>query len=254
MKIKNSEIPSLLSVSLAACLIVCCALFSSACQSKELSRSQAASMINSSEDFKYPATVDLNKSSIRDRLISVPANETPEQTINGIIEAYKDENPETALLFHLGLVDPVITKTDVTTSKSQFQSKPDDVGFWRFDMKLQPNDKAGAYWKEYDSASDKTSIPTARKELIEVTGITKQGETNAAVDYTYKWNANEFGKYFDAGTTEFKSLPVELREGLEGKPSRNGGGNRKKSLAGWDSVQQGRAMFQKFDDGWRMVQ
>ena len=121
-------------------------------------------------------------------------------------------------------------------------------------MKLQPNDKARAYWKEYDLAPNETSIPTAKKELIEVTGIMKQGETNAMVDYTYKWNANEFGKYFDPGTTEFKSLPEELREGLEGKPSRNGGGNRKNLLAGWNSVQQGRAMFQKFDDGWRLVQ
>jgi hypothetical protein len=63
------------------------------------------------------------------------------------------------------------------------------------------------------------SIPTARRQLLDVTGISKEGNI-ADVDFTWSWSPmNEVGAALYAGTTQFTST-VEMKH---------------------------------FDDGWRLV-
>ena len=224
------------------------------CQSGELSRSQAESMIESSPGFTQPSTIRLIHGPLAGGLPGLvqvtDANDTSEQAVRRAIEQYKDEYPEVGLAFHLGLVNAEVSTQESTTPKL---SSWGDPTYWNLNEKFLANDKAGEYWKAYDLPADDAAIPTARREVVEITGITKQGDTQASVEFQYKWIPNEFGKHFDSSTKEFKSLPAEIREGLEGKPSRHGGGNKIQLLAGWDAVRKGQAQFQKYDDGWRLT-
>lgn len=64
------------------------------------------------------------------------------------------------------------------------------------------------------------TVPAARREVLEVTGISKQGST-ADVEFTWKWvPVNEIGAAFYAEDQHYRSL----------------------------------VGFRKFDDGWRMMQ
>ncbi|HEY1800267.1 MAG TPA: hypothetical protein VGG46_04965 [Terriglobales bacterium] len=64
------------------------------------------------------------------------------------------------------------------------------------------------------------AVPTARRQLVEVTGISKEGNI-ADVDFTWKWSAvNEVGAALYAGDAQFSST----------------------------------AEMKRYDDGWRLVE
>lgn len=70
------------------------------------------------------------------------------------------------------------------------------------------------------SAANYFAVPTARRQLVEVTGISKEGNI-ADVDFTWKWSpVNEVGAALYAGDAQFSST-VEMR---------------------------------RYDDGWRLVE
>jgi hypothetical protein len=71
-----------------------------------------------------------------------------------------------------------------------------------------------------EAAKSSVSIPAARRELVAVTGIAKQGNT-ADVEFTWKWNPlNEVGAALYSGDLHYKSI----------------------------------VGFRQYDDGWRMQQ
>ena len=64
------------------------------------------------------------------------------------------------------------------------------------------------------------AVPAARRELVAITGISRQGNS-ADVEFTWKWTPlNEVGAAFYSGDVHYKSI----------------------------------AGFRKYDDGWRIVQ
>ena len=70
------------------------------------------------------------------------------------------------------------------------------------------------------SSANYFAVPTARRQLLEVTGISKNGNI-ADVDFTWKWSpANEVGAVLYAGDAQFSST-VEMK---------------------------------RYDDGWRLVE
>jgi len=70
------------------------------------------------------------------------------------------------------------------------------------------------------SSANYFAVPTARRQLLEVTGISKNGNI-ADVDFTWKWSpANEVGAALYAGDAQFSST-VEMK---------------------------------RYDDGWRLVE
>ena len=71
-----------------------------------------------------------------------------------------------------------------------------------------------------DAEKQAFSIPAAKRELVAVTGIAKQG-TVADVEFTWKWNPlNELGAVIYSGDARYRST----------------------------------ASFRRYDDGWRLVQ
>ena len=71
-----------------------------------------------------------------------------------------------------------------------------------------------------ETAKPTITVPVARRALIEVTGVSKQGST-ADVEFTWKWSPlNEIGAALYSGDLRYKSLVA----------------------------------FRQFDDGWRVIQ
>ena len=71
-----------------------------------------------------------------------------------------------------------------------------------------------------DAEKPSFAVPAARRDLVAITGISRQGNS-ADVEFTWKWTPlNEVGAAFYSGDVQYKSI----------------------------------AGFRKYDDGWRIVQ
>jgi hypothetical protein len=82
-------------------------------------------------------------------------------------------------------------------------------------------DKGTAQSKEWTIQNGVWTIPTARREFGEITGITKPSQSEAGAQYTFRWVPTESGK----------EIGVES-----------------------SNPESAEASFQLFDDGWRIVQ
>jgi hypothetical protein len=220
----------------------------SACSTGELSRSQAKSMIIESDDFKQPAMLEYNQLYIADGegiMVAKSDNESEEETIKRRISEYFWEVPQVAVANHFGLVEPQLTrKNDKPVYPSQLR------GYWHFNERYVATDKGKKMWEEIGFSPSETSIPIAQREFIgEVTGITKQGEVNVLVEFKWRWKPNEVGKSLDTTTDEFKQLPEKIRKDLV-EPNIYVSQERTRS---WGNERLGKAMFQKYDDGWRLI-
>jgi len=91
-----------------------------------------------------------------------------------------------------------------------------------WDLMLTPSgvDTFKVLMSPSDSGKPSFSIPVARRQLVAITGISKQG-SSADVDFTWKWSPiNEVGAAVDSGDVRFHSTVA----------------------------------FRSYDDGWRLVQ
>ncbi len=57
-------------------------------------------------------------------------------------------------------------------------------------------------------------VPLAQRKLVAVTNVTMRGLSGATVEYTWKWEPNQFGELFDADTDAFKKMAVWDRQSL----------------------------------------
>jgi len=219
----------------------------SGCNSKELSRSKAESLITASTEFKYPVVIDLKRANEEEALPREKKSdsETIDESKITDLNGYLQDDAQIAVVHHLGLIsiEQMMTKE---TPKVGVQVPP----YRYFVTKFRANDKGKAFWKEMGLEATDESIPIARKsESINITGITQQGDNQAVVDFTYQFVPNSLGKMFDPSTSEFKSLPVELQNQILGKtgaPPRN-------RTANWSSQdRKAKALMRLFDDGWRI--
>ena len=227
-------------------LLIVFGLISCACSSKDLSRSTAQSMIEASPAYKEAANISLADSfheQMPNGLDKASPDESREQAQQRVLERELQWQPQMAAANKLGLVN--LTADFVKEEKAFIQTPTQ----WVFKVTARANDKGKALWKDYKLPETDESLPIARKEIIEITGITKLGENQATADFTYKWIPNELGKMLDPTTEEFKKLPAEMQKGLTGKGSES---NQNKSFD-WSGERHGKALFQKYDDGWRLV-
>jgi hypothetical protein len=184
-------------IFIPACLIL------TSCSSKEITRERAADLIRNNENFKEAEGEKLltgnfcyDWRNLRDAY-----NYTPLES-SGLLRV-NDLGDGGCGSMWLKRYNVELTSRGVAKASSWTTS--DDKG-WATDAQ-----NATTYF-----------IPTANKELVEVTGITKESEGNLAeAEFTWKWaptdEAETFGK---TPTTE---------------------------------IQQGRAALQLYDDGWRVV-
>jgi len=242
---------SLLNFLLASCLIVIYLLTVTACQSKELTRAQAQKMITSSQEFKDITSFDYINQSLKDdknkgSSVAKSADEPEAAAVQDRINDYFVEAPRVGIADHLGLVKPELKRIN---EKPEILSSLTPSGFWHFDENYTLTEKGKKYWSDYELPVQETVIPTAKKEFINVTGITNTGAMEAQVEFIYRWLPNQLGKSLDPSTEEFKSLPENLKTNLTSVyPYRVS-----PFIANWGNERFGSARFQKYDDGWRLI-
>lgn len=229
-------------------LLVPLLLFS--CSSSELSRSQAQKQIIDTQDFKNLTSVDLISVELRRDMMrgEIPA-ESVDEPVQAVIERrkaqYYNSYPIVAIAAHFGLIDARITRRDERVDI--WSGRP--LGFWQTDENYTVSEKGKMLWAEYRESPQETILPTAKKEFVEVIGITKPTETDAMVEFTYRWLPNRFGKSLDPSLAEFKNLPEDLQKSLQEVKSPYGSTYE----ASWRDARKGVALFKKYDDGWRIV-
>ncbi len=243
-------IKSKLSVFLFALLVIAQSLLIISCSSGELSRSQAQKMIVESNDFKQPATLEYVQGNIligRNKGAVVAKSETeqePEAIQRRIAEHYA-ANPQMAVADYFGLINAQLKRTN---------DKPDPVTVatnnWYFSEHYSITEKGRKMWQGVNLPVNEAAVPIAGKQLVEVTGITRQNE-NFQVEFTWKWSPNEVGKSLDSSTEEFTKLPEKIKQDLiapGGLKSRN------QTLSWQDGNRQGKATIRAYDDGLRLTE
>lgn len=225
------------------------AIFTASCNSGDLTRAEAQKLIAESTEFKQPAVIEFiqgniavgrNKGSVQSRSDNEPEKEAVERRIASHYAA----NPQMAVAAEFGLIEAQVKRTNDTPEPLTVASS-----YWFFDERYVGSEKGRKIWEELGLPVNETAVPTAVKEMIEVTGITKQGDSVIQVEYKWKWKPNEIGRALDSSTEEFKRLPEKTRNDLqapEGLKSKN-------QTLSWSGEQKATAKLQKYDDGWRIV-
>lgn len=243
---RKSSLPFVL---LSALLLLVQVLLASSCSSGEPSRAAAQKMIAESADFKQPDVVEFvqgnisigrNKGSVESKSESEPEAEAVQRRVASHYAAH----PQMAVAARFELIEAQVKRTN---------EKPEPMtaasSYWFFDERYTVTEKGRRMWQELGLPASETSVPIAEKQLVEVTGVTKQGDAVLLVEYKWKWKPNRVGEALDSSTKEFNRLPEKTRNDLmapEGLKTKN-------QTLSWSGEQEATAKFQKYDDGWRLV-
>lgn len=220
----------------------------SACSSGGLSRSQVQKMIMESNDFRHPATLEFVQGNIvigkgKGLVVAKSETETEPEAIQRRIAEHYALNPQMAVADYLGLIDARLKRTNDVPDPVTVATKN-----WYFDERYTLTEKGRKMWEDARLPVNENAVPTARKELIEVTGLTGEGDTFQA-EYTWKWVPNEVGKSLDSSTEEFRKLSEKIRQDLIAP----GGLKSRDQTISFEGTNQGKATFRKYDDGWRLI-
>ena len=254
MKDKNLFVKGFTKHYLSIFIIVITGLTNFSCGSGELSRSEAQSLIENTKDFKQPWTLNLMTNTEKNQyphatIYKKSAIETFEQASKRDLDEFLQFYSDIGVAYHLGAI-----KIDQTFKSEEPPSPPVTTSAsFKYLLKVRTSDKGKAYWDEIEIPENgeidkETNLPLAHKEFVQVTGITKDGENRAIAEYTYRWVPNQLGKHFDLSKEEFMKMPEKVKYNLQHGNS----GGQDKSI-NWDGEVKQVALFQKFDDGWRIV-
>ncbi|MCD9186342.1 MAG: hypothetical protein LUM44_07900 [Pyrinomonadaceae bacterium] len=224
-------------------------ILNSCASSQELTRAKAQKMIVESNEFKQPLTLEFIQMYIKDGQGTTEAksdDEPESEAIQRRIQEYFGEAPQVGVADYFGLVKPELKRIN------DKPYKPSSLrGYWNFNERYVVTEKGRKMWENLGLPINETAVPLAAHDFLEITGITKQGENNSIVEFKWKWNPNEIGQSLDQSTEEYKKLPENLKKNLNEvnpyiSPER---------FYSWepDKSRQGKAMFQKYDDGWRLT-
>jgi hypothetical protein len=219
-----------------------------ACSSGDLSRAQAQKMIAESTDFRQPFVIEYIQGNIplskgKGLVVAKSAAESESEAIKSRIASHYAANPQMAVVDYFGLIDARLKRTnDVPDPVTAATSN------WYFDERYSITEKARKMWEDAKLPVNETAVPVAFREFIEVSGLTKQGDNTIIADFSFKWSPNEVGKSLDSSTDEFKKLPDKIRQDLIAP-----GGLTTRNQTMSFGTRQGKATFQRFDDGWRLA-
>lgn len=207
-------------------------------------------MIVASDNYKQIIMLDYINRYLRENGNGVSealaADEPEAVAVRNRINEYFLEEPRVQIANYLGLVEPHHKRLNDQPKRNSSLYK---YGFWYFDEKWTNTAKGEKLWTDYDLPVQETVAPLAKKEFLSVTGLTKLGESQTGVDFTWRWVPNELGKYLDPSTAEFKSMPENIRKNLTENTYKVTPDLNKYD---WGGERAGRAVFRKFDDGWRL--
>jgi hypothetical protein len=216
---------------------------SAACGSNKLTRSSAAGLIESSEAFRKPVTINLlpeYRQSLT--LIGEGSRDRPKEEF--ALRRFLESHADLAALNHLGFVEFKVTNIQYPDSASSPVTVTSAL-----------TDKGRSASGQWQQSGDGWTIPIAKRELVEVTGLTGgEGESKQArVEYTWKWQPTEAGASFDVSGQAYRSLPASVRQNLGGASFGDMLRSAGQSIP-FDSskTQTGAATLRLYDDGWRV--
>lgn len=217
------------------------------CGSGELSRSKVESAVEAAPDFSQPATIDLTNayetkpSSVGKKSADETLAQAKARDLKTLLESYPDI--EVANLLGYTVIEQILVKED------PFNTGGMNIPNWYLTRKIRANERGEQLWQQLKLPVRDEALPIGTKQFVAVSGITKQGDTQAIADFTYRWTPNQLGRALDERTDEFKKLPEDVRTQLTQKK----GLLHASSSIDWSGERQGKALFQKYDDGWRLV-
>ena len=226
---------ALSAVCLAAPLQGCAAL-----NSKELTRSRGLALLRGHKEFKTPKVLPL-----RDvEKFNVPALSEDEDPApyERAVETYFENYPDMGVLREFGLVEAEATLKD----RPQMLPATRRLLGWRFSIDVRLTAKG----REAAKASGGTGedvIPLLKKEVLEITGLTKESESSARAEFTWRAVPTAVGEAFNPTSGTFKNLSEKLRQKVS-QPTILG--NTLKLEFG--GAKKAAAHFQLYDDGWRV--
>ena len=210
---------------------------------KDLTRESALKLIEDSERFKAPISADLKDQKELPLRPDSP-DETEQEARARVVDMHLSSNPALAVLRHLGYAE--VRATLVRHARVPDRALPEP---WVFNLEPTLTDKGMEAAKSQGLTGDK-AMPLARREMVEVTGVRKEGIRGEA-EFTWKAVPTEVGKAFDPTSDTFKSLPPELRDALT--KSRGIGPFASSATIDWAGIHKSAAAFQRYDDGWRLT-
>lgn len=199
----------------------------------ELTRGRAEGLVGGSQAFGTPVPLPLKRETGWN-LRPMSAGEPEAEAQARAAETYYQAYPQMDALRRLGLMDVRVT----------VRERPgENHGVWAFDVEPFLTEKGKDLASGAQEEQSVPSIRLARRELVEVTGITTAGDRTAQAEYTWKEMPTAAGRAFVPGSPEHEGLPAALRQSLRER-------NQTKDF---DKVRHGRAVFQLYDDGWRLL-
>lgn len=175
------------------------------------------------------------------------ADETEQEALARVLDIHLSSNPALAVLRHLGYVEVKVTL--VKPAKVEGRGLFANIQPWVFNIEETLTDKGRKAAKSQGLTGEK-ALPLARREVVEVTGVRKEGIRGEA-EFTWKAVPTEAGKALDPASDMFKSLPSELRDALT--KSRGIGPFASNATIDWADIHKTFAAFQRYDDGWRLT-
>lgn len=206
--------------------------------SKSLTRSSAAELIQSSNDFRLPITAHLPGK--REWPTEARSLDEPEQEAQGrAVSEYARTSAEVAAFYQMGLINLSATLIEAPS--------PTHV-WWRFELKPVLTEKGTQEGGVNSQNNRGLEIPIARRELTEVTGIITQKEGAAQVEFTWKLVPTPAGEAFDSSSQTYRDLPEWLQQMIVKAP----GGFGKSAERRYDDIHKEKVLLQLYDDGWRV--
>jgi hypothetical protein len=214
-----------------------------ACNSNSLTRSRASEAISSSDEFQKPVSITLLPE-YRQSLTLIGSQTTPKTEV--ALERFLESRPELAALRHLGLVELSIKSIEHPDSASSPVTVATSL--------TSEGQVASRQWQQ---SGNGWTIPIAKRELVEVTGMAgAEGESKQSrAEYIWRWQPTDVGASFDTSSQAHQNLPASIRKSFGGgsfaDALRNVG-----QLVLFDSskTQKATATLQLYDDGWRVTQ
>ncbi|HEX8176639.1 MAG TPA: hypothetical protein VF543_16220 [Pyrinomonadaceae bacterium] len=218
--------------------------FFARCDSKELTRPRAAEIIRTSNEFKKDVAIALLPEYCQSLVLIGTGNQGMSKE-ELALRRFFESNADLAVLNHLGLVDFKIKNIESPDSAASPVTITSSL-----------TEKGRSSSREWKQSAERWIIPIAKKEFVEVTGLTgNEGESKqASVEYTWKWRPTEIRTNFDTPSQAYKNLPDSIRLNFGGASFADMMGNAGRIIV-FDSskAQKATAKLQLYDDGWRIV-
>jgi len=225
---------ALTAVCLVALLQGCAAL-----SSKELSRSRALSLLSEHSMFKKPSVLSMSEA----EKFPVPAESADEpEPKERAIELFFEDRPAMGVLRQLGLVEA----TAAAVKRPEVLAYTGRLTMWTFRITPRLTAKGKKAASEANGSGEE-AIPLLRREIVEVTGLTKEGENRARAEFRWRSVPTPVGEAFDPTSRAFQSLPEKLRQRIS-QPNILGNSLKLNFIETSKAV----AYFQLYDDGWRV--